>query len=196
MSEVNADGVNESTDGQTNNVIPDGINDKPNTVKYETYDKAMSSLAKEKEKARELQKQLDELKEKELIEQGKYKELAESKDRELKEMKENLLKEKAEKFISDAKSVMSDVANKFGAHSAEDIHKHITVKEITGADGKVDAKLVENKIDELKKTKPYLFKGMATKVKDGQPITTVGEVSLGKMSIEELKALYAKAAKV
>lgn len=192
---LNADGVlpadGQAQDQITAPIIPDG--NKPQTVKYETYDKAMATLAKEKLRASDLEKQLSDIREKDMLQQGKYQELLAEKDKQLKEMQATVINEKKEKIIVEAKSIMTDVANKFGAHSADDIHRNIVLKDVTGLDGKVDPRLVEAKVEELKRTKQYLFKSSAARIADGAPqIGVSSQLSVNKLDTNKLAELYRK----
>ena len=190
MSEThNADGV-KSADGQSAVVVDDTT--KPQTVKFETYDKAMSSYAKEKERRQELEKQLNDIKEKEMLSQGKYQELLAEREKELKELKDSLHNEKAQKIIAEAQAKMTEVATKFGAHSADDVIKNISLKDVTGVDNRIDTKLIEAKVDELKKTKQYLFKTSASRIADGNPQTSASAFTadVNKMDVNKLAELY------
>lgn len=183
-----ADGTQSTADGHSTSVDDTS---KPQTVKYETYDKAMASLSKAKQEAQDLKKQLDEIREKEMLSQGKYQELLAEREKELKDIKDSLLREKTEKFVAEAKSVMTDIANRLGAFSADDIHKNINLKDVTTVDGKIDPKLIEAKVGELKQSKSYLFKASSVKVVDGTPQTTVdGTVRFDKLDGDKLAALY------
>lgn len=196
MSEShNADGV-KSTDGQQL-VTADGSenSNKPQVVKYETYDKAMASLAKEKQARQELEKKLQEIREKEMLEQGKYQELLQQKESELRELKEKALREQAAKIEANVKSKITEVATRFGAYDAGDVIKNISIKELgVDAEGNVDVKIVEQKVEEMKARKAYLFKQAAARVADGAPKMTVDMKPKAGSTIEQLKQQYIEAA--
>lgn len=183
-----ADGT-KSADGQQS-VITDG--NKPQTVKYETYDKAMATLAKEKQARIELEKKLQEIEESKMIEQGQFKELAMQKDQELKEIKEKMLKSQAEKIEANIKAKVTEVATKYGAYDASDVLKNLSLKDL-GADveGNVDVKIVEQKVEEIRAKKQYLFRQSAAKIADGNPqIKPDGAKSFDKMGVNDLQKLY------
>lgn len=197
MSQENStDGTN-TPDGQTNHSeeiphtqIPDGI-EKPQTVKYETYDKAMASLAKEKARAKELEQKLNDIREKEMIEQGKYQELLQEREAELKRLKEDVLKERTDRFVAEAKSIMTDVAVRMGAHDSDLIYRSINLKEVTDTEGKISRELVEKKVTDMKQKQSFLFKSQASRVVDGTPtMGTQPQTSVGKMDVKQLEALY------
>ncbi len=123
MSEIsNADGV-QSADGQQ--VVVDS--NKPQLVKYETYDKAMATLAKEKATRQELEQKLQAIQEKEMLDQGKYQELLQQKEQELREMKEQSLRERASKIEANVRARVTEVATQFGAYDASDVLKNLSV---------------------------------------------------------------------
>lgn len=188
MSEsLNADGV-QPADGHDKIVID---NNKPQLVKFETYDKAMATLAKEKAARVELEQKLQAIQEKEMLDQGKYQELLQQKELELKEMKEQTLKEKASKIEANVRARVTEVATHLGAYDASDVLKNLSVKELgIDADGNVDVTIVKQKVEEIRAKKAYLFKQSAARVADGAPMLGVNQKPANKMSIEEMQKQY------
>lgn len=189
-----ADGTTKA-DGQNQSNVTDGdISSKPQVVKFETYDKAMATLAKEKQARLDAEKRLQEIQEKEMLAQGQYKELLEQKERELKEIKESALREKAARIEANVKAQVSEVATKYGAFDAMDVLKNLSVKDLgVDAEGNVDAKIVEQKVEEIKTKKAYLFKQASAKVVDGVPRQSV-DLTVKAGSIDDLKRQYLEAA--
>ena len=186
-----ADGGN-SADGQQS-VIADG--NKPQVVKFETYDKAMATLAKEKARAQELEKKLQDIQEKEMLAQGQYKELLAQKETELRDLKEKALREQAAKIEANVKSRITEVATKYGAYDASDVIKNISLKDLgIDAEGNVDGKIVEQKVEEIKAQKAYLFKQASAKVADGNPMMKIDMKPKIGSTIEELQRQYLEAA--
>jgi hypothetical protein len=189
MSESQVADGDKSADGQQS-VSADGVS-KPQTVKYETYDKAMSTLAKEKQLRQDVEKKLQDIQEKEMLAQGKYQELLEQKESELKEIKEKVLRSQAEKIEANVKSKVTEVAIRFGAYDAGDVMKNLSVKELgVDAEGNVDTKIVEQKVEEIKAKKAYLFKQSASRVADGNPMMKVDLKAKPANTIDELKQQY------
>lgn len=188
MSESqNADGV-QSADGQPQVAVD---NSKPQLVKYETYDKAMATLAKEKATRQELEQKLQAIQEKEMLEQGKYQELLQQKEQELREMKEQSLREKAAKIEANVRARVTEVATHLGAYDASDVLKNLSVKELgVDSDGNVDLTIVKQKVEEMKAQKSYLFKSSAARVVDGAPMMGVSQKPANKMGIEDLQKQY------
>lgn len=193
MSESQAADGGKPTDGQQP-VVADG-DSKPQVVKFETYDKAMATLAKEKAARVELEKKLQDIQEKEMLAQGQYKELLAQKETELRELKEKALREQAAKIEANVKAKVSEVATKYGAYDASDVIKNISIKELgIDAEGNVDAKIVEQKVEEIKAKKAYLFRQSAAKVADGNPMMKVDFKQKPANNIDELKQQYIEAA--
>lgn len=100
MSDVNpgADGTPSSADGQQ---------DKKDTVAFETYDKAMKALAKEKAKIKEFEEKLSvfESKQKaqeeaEMQKKGEFEKILEIKNKELSDLKQEIAQKKSQEVTS------------------------------------------------------------------------------------------------
>ena len=195
MSESQVTDGDKSADGQQS-VIADGS--KPQFVKYETYDKAMATLAKEKQarmdekqSRMDLEKKLQDIQEKEMLAQGQYKELLEQKETELRDLKERALRDQAAKIEANVKAKVSLVAAKYGAYDASDVLKNLSLKELgIDAEGNVDEKIVEQKVSEIRAQKAYLFKQASTKIADGNPMMKIDMKPKAANTIEELKQQY------
>jgi hypothetical protein len=192
MSESQVTDGDKLADGQQS-VIADGS--KPQLVKYETYDKAMATLAKEKQARMDLEKKLQDIQEKEMLAQGQYKELLEQKETELRDLKERALRDQAAKIEANVKAKVSAVAAKYGAYDASDVLKNLSLKELgIDAEGNVDEKIVEQKVSEIRAQKAYLFKQASTKIADGNPMMKIDMKPKVANTIDELKQQYLDAA--
>ena len=193
MSESQAADGGKLADGQQS-VVADG-DSKPQVVKYETYDKAMATLAKEKASRVELEKKLQDIQEKEMLAQGQYKELLAQKETELRDLKEKALREQAAKIEANVKAKVSEVAIKYGAYDASDVIKNLSLKDLgIDAEGNVDHKIVEQKVGEIKAQKAYLFKQASSKVADGNPMMKIDMKPRVGNTIEELQKQFLEAA--
>jgi hypothetical protein len=192
----NADGVSPA-DGQ-DPVITDGDKNKKQTVSYDTYDKAMKSLAKEKERLKELEARAAKLEEDKLLSEGKKDELIETYRKRAADLEEATKREKAERMLDRFNAKVAEVSMKKGLKNPAIAQKMFSIKDFELDEmGNVDPVQLESKIDALKATDGYLFSQSGKVIADGNPqtrITDSGNKSLNKMSPSELAALYTKKA--
>lgn len=191
----NADGV-KAADGQ-DPVIVDGDKNKKQTVSYDTYDKAMKSLMKEKERLRELEAKVQKLDEEKLISEGKKDELIETYRKRAEALEEATKREKAERMLDRFQSRVTEVALKKGLKNPAIAQKMFSIKDFElDEQGNVDPIQLESKLDALKSTDGYLFSQSGKTIADGNPQSriSVGNKSMSQMTPAELAELYVKKA--
>lgn len=160
-------------DGETAKADGEAGGKQESTVKYETYDKAMRSLAKAKEEKRLLEQRLAELDQKDremqetkLKEQGEYKKILEQRELELKSLKERFAEEERQKVIS--KKLNAFVKNLPGELAHNDMLLHVDVEQIAidPETGEVDKLTVDKQVSTFVQNYPF---GIKTKGGKGLP---------------------------
>lgn len=147
---------------------------------------------KYRQRAQELEKKLQLAENEKLAEQGKWKELADQKTKALQEY-EQKLKESNTKYAY--KVVTSQIvaeASRLGCVDPEALIQLAPVHELeVDEEFNVNTQSVKTLLDNMQKTKPYLFQKQAPQVKDGVPSSKVEKgVDWKKLSIKE-KAMLA-----
>lgn len=97
--------------------------------------------------------QQKEAKEKELAEEGKYRELLEEKKKELAELNSNIEKERATRKRDNLLNKIRLKAQKEGANDVDDITRFLNVDELLNSDDEA----INEKFNQLKEKKSYLF---------------------------------------
>lgn len=185
-----ADGT-QTPDGQTQ-TNTDGVGKKQDKVSYETFDKAMSSLNREKQARKELEEKLQKIQEEKMLAEGKKDEFIESLKSKYSALEEAVKKEKAQRALDNFKYKLSEVAAKKGFKNPSLATKLFQISDFEldqNNDVRIDQ--IESKFEELRQKESYLFAQSQTKVPDGNPITkvdagTITKDDLGKLSKKEL----------
>lgn len=188
---TNADGVKKA-DGQPT-IDADGGDKSKQQVSYDTFDKAMSSLNKEKQARKELETQLQKIREDQMLAEGKKDEVIESYKQKVQSYEQTIKQEKAERALDRFKSKVTEVAAKKGFKNPSVAQKMFSISEFElDGDNNVNHEQLESKIDELKKTDAYLFQQVDQKIPDGQPKFRIPDGSmptrddLNKLSKDQL----------
>lgn len=188
MSEksTSADGTTQQADGNVE--IQQASESKAHTVKYETYDKVMSKLKKTEAEHKQVLEKLSQ------IEREKM-EAAGQKDQLIAALKKDLDSEKKKKteiVKTFATNVLhSQAKSKAALAGCVDPDAFVQLMDFSDVD--VDESFTVNdqalteKIETMKKNKPYLFASKNLNVRDvSKPGFESGKVDFAKMSREEL----------
>lgn len=178
--------------------IPSGkteqISDQPekkDSVAYETYTKVLGEKKKLQSEMSEMKAYKDQLEAEKLQAEGKWKELAENNKKladDFKSKNLNIVKNVSEKAI---RSQFMREAEKLGCVDAEIAMKACSFDDLeVTEDFEFDNQKLVGKIQELTKTKPYLFKKDFKMVQDINPSSnSISTKSLTDLSENELKEL-------
>lgn len=187
----NADGV-KPADGQKSSHA-DGDDKSKQLVSYDTYDKAMASLNKEKQRAKELEAQLQKIQEEKMVAEGNKDALIDTYRKKAEALEEATKREKAERILDRFNSKIAEVALKKGFKNPGVAQKLFSIKDFSLDDGGgVDETQLESKFDQLRTTDSYLFSQADKKIADGNPMSrpASGNTDMSKMTIKELEDLY------
>lgn len=165
------------------------------TVKYESYRKAVNEKKKLQAQAEEMSARLAELEETQMATEGKKDELIQSLQGRLKE-KEAKLKETYSTFAYNSVAAqLKAEAHKLGCVDAETLIQVTPLDSLeVGEDFNVDGESLKMLLEEQKEKRPYLFQRQSVAVKDGVPAKPNTETTkdLSKMSIQEKSQLLAQ----
>lgn len=158
--------------------------------------KDVASEAKSyRQKNAELQKQLESIQQKQMSEQGQFRELYETTKTRLSDTEQKLAQAQQAFGYKAIESVVIDEAMKHGCRDTETLMQVMPIEEIPIGDNfKVDRDAVRLLLDDMKKNKPYFFKNQAApNVSDvvPKPQTTEKKLDLTKLSPHELAHLLA-----
>lgn len=179
-------------------IIPSGkteqISDQPekkDSVAYETFSKLLGEKKKLQSEMSEMKAYKDQLEAEKLQAEGKWKELAENNKKladEFKSKNLNIVKNVSEKAI---RSQFMREAEKLGCVDAEIAMKACSFDDLeVTEDFEFDNQKLVGKIQELTKSKPYLFKKDFKMVQDINPSSkSISTKSLTDLSEDELKEL-------
>lgn len=165
-------------------------------VAYETYKKAMETVAKRSEKLSELEKELENYRQKELEQQGKSQELIESL-RKQKEERENELKKVQSNFaLKTLKSSFSEVAREQGCVMPDKLLKLLDRDALNAVEIDDEFNINRNQLKEIvekaKEENPFAFVKKEVNIVDGVPkaheVRKPKTKSPKEMSREELEA--------
>jgi hypothetical protein len=180
-----------STDPSGTNDLASG-NDQ-DTVKYETFSKLLGEKKKLQSEFSEMKAKIDLIEQEKLAAEGKWRELAEARQKEAADFKAknlSMIKTVSEKTI---RSQFVREAEKLGCLDADMALKACSFDdlEIT-EDFEFDPKKLQTKIQELTKTKPYLFKSDVKVPNNLNPNNGGGSSKpLSDLTDSELKQLLA-----
>jgi hypothetical protein len=179
-------------------IIPSGnpapVSDQPekkDSVAYETFSKLLGEKKKLQSEMSEMKAYKDQLEAEKLQAEGKWKELAENNKKladDFKSKNLNIVKNVSEKAI---RSQFMREAEKLGCVDAEIAMKACSFDDLeVTEDFEFDNQKLVGKIQELTKTKPYLFKKDFKMVQDINPSSkSISTKSLTDLSENELKEL-------
>lgn len=180
-------------------IIPSGnaepvgdLPDKKDVVAYETFSKVLGEKKKLQTEMSEMRAIKDQLEAEKLQAEGKWKELAEANKKladEFKTKNLNIVKNVSEKTI---RSQFLREAEKLGCLDAEIAMKACSFDDLdVTEDFEFDNQKLVTKIQELTKTKPFLFKKDVKLPQDVQPADNKSaQKSLSSMSTSELLSEY------
>ena len=183
-------------------IIPSGkteqISDQPekkDSVAYETFSKLLGEKKKLQSEMAEMKAYKDQLEAEKLQAEGKWKELAENNKKladEFKSKNLNIVKNVSEKAI---RSQFMREAEKLGCVDAEIAMKACSFDDLeVTEDFEFDNQKLVGKIQELTKSKPYLFKKDFKMVQDINPSNnSISTKPLTDLSEQELKNLLKNA---
>ncbi len=167
------------------------VPEKKESVAYETFSKLLGEKKKLQSEMSEMKAYKDQLEAEKLQAEGKWKELAENNKKladEFKSKNLNIVKNVSEKAI---RSQFLREAEKLGCVDAEIAMKACSFDDLeVTEDFEFDNQKLVGKIQELTKTKPYLFKKDFKMVQDINPSNnSISTKSLTDLSENELKEL-------
>ena len=167
------------------------VPEKKDSVAYETFSKLLGEKKKLQSEMSEMKAYKDQLEAEKLQAEGKWKELAENNKKladEFKSKNLNIVKNVSEKAI---RSQFLREAEKLGCVDAEIAMKACSFDDLeVTEDFEFDNQKLVGKIQELTKTKPYLFKKDFKMVQDINPSNnSISTKSLTDLSENELKEL-------
>jgi hypothetical protein len=143
------------------------------TVKYETYKKAVGEAKKAKEMLSQLQAEKESQAAQTLAEQNKWKELYEKTQKDLLSTKEDLKKKDAFFIQNNLKSTVARYAKDLGAidQAVDEIYEVAKSKGLLNSievkeDYSVNADHVKNSLGELAKSSPWFFQKTAKNIND------------------------------
>lgn len=182
MSEITPSGKTEQISDQP---------EKKDSVAYETFSKLLGEKKKLQSEMSEMKAYKDQLEAEKLQAEGKWKELAENNKKladEFKSKNLNIVKNVSEKAI---RSQFMREAEKLGCVDAEIAMKACSFDDLeVTEDFEFDNQKLVGKIQELTKSKPYLFKKDFKMVQDINPSnSSIPTKSLTDLSENELKEL-------
>jgi hypothetical protein len=183
------------TGGATDATIPEGSNTNGSAVSVETKPHAgiLSDLKKERDKRRELETKFQELERQKLEAEGKKDELIQSYKKQLDGYKQQV----AISIKSKVEDQIAMKAKDLGCVDTELLLKTVDVNsvEVDSTSFKItDPDSVALMIDQVRKSKPYLFKQSGPEVRDGLPTNKNAPAkAFHEMSREELVAYANKA---
>lgn len=167
------------------------VPEKKESVAYETFSKLLGEKKKLQSEMSEMKAYKDQLEAEKLQAEGKWKELAENNKKladDFKSKNLNIVKNVSEKAI---RSQFMREAEKLGCVDAEIAMKACSFDDLeVTEDFEFDNQKLVGKIQELTKTKPYLFKKDFKMVQDINPSNnSISTKSLTDLSENELKEL-------
>ena len=167
------------------------VPEKKESVAYETFSKLLGEKKKLQSEMSEMKAYKDQLEAEKLQAEGKWKELAENNKKladEFKSKNLNIVKNVSEKAI---RSQFMREAEKLGCVDAEIAMKACSFDDLeVTEDFEFDNQKLVGKIQELTKSKPYLFKKDFKMVQDINPSNnSISTKSLTDLSENELKEL-------
>jgi len=167
------------------------VPEKKDSVAYETFSKLLGEKKKLQSEMSEMKAYKDQLEAEKLQAEGKWKELAENNKKladDFKSKNLNIVKNVSEKAI---RSQFMREAEKLGCVDAEIAMKACSFDDLeVTEDFEFDNQKLVGKIQELTKTKPYLFKKDFKMVQDINPSSkSISTKSLTDLSENELKEL-------
>lgn len=171
------------------------VPEKKESVAYETFSKLLGEKKKLQSEMSEMKAYKDQLEAEKLQAEGKWKELAENNKKladEFKSKNLNIVKNVSEKAI---RSQFLREAEKLGCVDAEIAMKACSFDDLeVTEDFEFDNQKLIGKIQELTKSKPYLFKKDFKMVQDINPSNnSISTKSLTDLSENELKELLKNA---
>lgn len=191
-----------SGQGQGDNPAEPSPESEPqgDTVKYESYKKAVSEKKKRDQQVQELTEKLKEYERKEAEREGNYQQTIDSLRKELDELKESRNKEREQFVWNTLESQFHSLAKQEGCIDPDAL---LTLSADELNDLEVDQNLkpdqeqLQGIIRENKNKYHYLFKKNPGKASDAPPAKGNPEqgekVKLGEMNLDQLKELHKKA---
>ena len=174
-------------------VNPEGnteLDGKP--VAFESYRKSVTEAKNAKEKARQLQDELDAIKNQELQRQGKYEEVIEGLKKQLNETKTSLQKERETFLWSKVESAVSTEAVKQGCTDPKKLIRLLDESDFTllkSDGGEIQSETLSQLMEKAKKENGFLFKQPAVRINDTVPGGTKPKSKpVSEMTKEEIEA--------
>jgi hypothetical protein len=145
-------------------------------VKYESYKKVLSEAKNAKERARQLEAELEAKKNAELEAKGNYQEIIENFKQRLKNTEAELLNTKKQALWKDVTGAIKSEAQKEGCINPDKLIKLIDKDDfaaLQSEDGQIMSESVRGVIEKAKRENDFLFKQAAVKVNDVTPSNKV-----------------------
>ena len=193
MEEVNQNPVGSTQDASGNEVSTDN-QPQSDVVKYESYKKVLSEAKNAKERARELEAQLEAKKMAELEAQGNYQEIIEGLKGKLSETESRLITTKKQALWKDVTGAIKTEAMAAGCTHPDKLIKLLNTEDLStlqSEDGNLSQESVRALVEKAKKEDYYLFSKGQVPVMDATPSAgfKVDKPDYSSMSSEEIKAL-------
>jgi hypothetical protein len=189
MSDKKESAVSDSTVGDQTQVSDQ--NTKPSGQSDTIVQRLLAEKKKEQEKRRGLEERLSLLEQEKLEAEGKKDELIKTLKAQAQETAKKYNQATATYAQKLVESQLSQKAKEFGCVDTELLAKAIDLNSLeVSEDFTVDAQSLETQLNQIRQSKPYLFKAEAPKFKDGVPTNKQQQnpaTDIHKMSLEEMK---------
>lgn len=155
------------------------------------YDGILGELKGERQKRRELEEKMQAIEAERLLEAGKLKEYAETMKTRAQKLEEELRSAKQNFAFTTVKSQIERKASELGCLDSDLLIKAIDMDKVQVDDAfTVDSQSLTEVLENVRKTKPFLFRQEGAKFKDANPSSAVaGKPDLSKMNKQEILAL-------
>lgn len=158
-------------------------------VKYESYKKVLSEAKNAKERARELEAQLEAKQTAELEAKGNFQEIIENLKSKLSETENKYMTTKKEALWKDVTGAIKNEASKAGCINPDKLIRLLDKNDfntLQSEDGTLMQDSVKALVEKAKKEDYYLFSKGNVPMMDATPMTGVDKPNLSKLSKEEI----------
>jgi hypothetical protein len=189
-TEATASGATQEKEQETSSTSGADLKD---SVAYDTYRKVLSEKKKASEKLTNLEAELQKMKEERLQLEGKKDEYIDTLKKKLTDLETNHKKAVGTFAYNAVTNALQNEALKHGCIDSDALIKLVDVSSLEVSDDfKVDGENLKTTIEDLKKSKPYLFSKEAPKFADAKkPVVDVKQSGLKGKSVDELSKMLA-----
>src|SRR6056297_807890 len=172
MDNVNENPVDSSQDASGSEEVKSEQQRAEDVVKYESYKKVLSEAKNAKERARELEAQLEAKKNAELEAKGNYQEIIENLKHRLSETEEKYITTKKQALWKDVTGAIKQEASKAGCINPDKLIRLLDkndLSQLQAEDGTLMDESVKALVEKAKKEDYYLFSKGQVPVMDATP---------------------------